>query len=251
MPFHKHLRELWVKAGYPGNMGSACVVPPPPKGIRRLYRFMTAEHAKDSILSKQLKVARFNELNDPFELLAYEATSETMPIKEFKQRLHRECGLLCFSADWTDPVLWSHYATKHRGICIGVNLKENLEKKVIYSQSRLKNLMLGNEKEIIKIDDELADVLLRTKFENWNYERESRVLISLSNAIKEGDHYFYPFNEQLEFAEVILGQQCGMQISEFKSLVASLYPNAVAIKSRLAKFGFAVVPEEKTIPALK
>lgn len=232
-------------------MGSACVVPPPPKGIRRLYRFMTAEHAKKSILSRKLKVARFNELNDPFELLAYEATSETRPIREYKIQLNHECGLLCFSADWTDPVLWSHYAAKHQGICLGINLKEDLEKKVIYTRSRLKHLIQESEKGNFEIDANSADVLIRTKFENWKYERESRVLISLKKSIKEGDFYFYPFDEQLELAEVILGQRCTSEISEFKNLVASIYPNATAIKSRLAKFGFAVVPDENTIPLLK
>ena len=70
MPLNNHLRALWRERGYPDGMGSAAVVPPPPKGIRRLYHLTSAEYAISNIVFNRLKVARFSDLNDPFELSA-------------------------------------------------------------------------------------------------------------------------------------------------------------------------------------
>lgn len=64
------LRKLWVDAGYRPNMGSAAVVPPPSKSAIRVYHVTAAEHGISSIALGRLKLSRFSDLNDPFELLA-------------------------------------------------------------------------------------------------------------------------------------------------------------------------------------
>ena len=49
-----------------------------------------------------------------------------------KDKLDSENGILCFSEDWTDPVLWTHYGAKHRGICLGFDVKDGFAKKIVY-----------------------------------------------------------------------------------------------------------------------
>lgn len=70
MPYDEKLREQWVRANYPSNMGSACVVPPPPPNPRRVYHLTAAEFAISDIVYGRLKISRFSDLNDPFELMA-------------------------------------------------------------------------------------------------------------------------------------------------------------------------------------
>jgi hypothetical protein len=115
--YHEHLRKLWIDAGYPSNMGSAAVVPPPPKEYRRVYHFTSAEYAISNLVFNRLKVARFSELNDPFELLSLTSASSNVRklIKDYKDQLNQTTVILCFCGDWTDPVIWSHYGANHRG----------------------------------------------------------------------------------------------------------------------------------------
>ena len=70
MPYDESLRKKWVEAGYQSNMGSACVLPPPPSDFIAAYHFAPAEFAVSDIALSRLKVAKFSDLNDPFELIA-------------------------------------------------------------------------------------------------------------------------------------------------------------------------------------
>lgn len=70
MPLNNHLREQWVKRGYCAHAASAAVVPPPPVEFRRAYHPTSADHAVSDIAFSRIKIARFRELNDPFELLS-------------------------------------------------------------------------------------------------------------------------------------------------------------------------------------
>ena len=70
MAAHEHFRALWVTSGYRSNMASAIAARPPPAGTLRVYHLTSADHAINDIAFGRLKVARFSDLNDPFELLS-------------------------------------------------------------------------------------------------------------------------------------------------------------------------------------
>jgi hypothetical protein len=148
---------------------------------------------------------RFSALNDPFELLARAATDEgaRWDIERQKKELDDELGLLCFSEDWTDPVLWTHYGSNHRGICLGFDVKEGLAKRVTYRTARLSTQELSNKNEA-----ELLEMLLYTKFESWKYEAEWRVLKKLAYLQPEGPLHFCLLDGDIRLREVILGAQC-------------------------------------------
>ena len=227
-------------------MGSAAAAPPPPKGFRRVYHLSSADHAISNIVFNRLKVARFSELNDPFELLAlsFKGNALGKPARAYKDKLDQEQGLLCFSADWKDPVLWSHYAAMHTGICLGFNLKETLAIDVSYEQKRIS----GNAgRGVTVIDDGLAHQLLSTKFKSWKYEQEIRVSVMLADMAEQGSLFFYRFGKQLELAEVILGSLCSLKVGEVRELTSLHHPNAVTFQARLALGFFGIVPKESTV----
>ena len=249
VPLNKKLRAEWKKAGYSSEMGSAEVVPPPSEDFIRLYHITTTEFAISNIGLSRIKVARFSDLNDPFELTAVSFRNKFVRkiVLDFKNACDRHIGLLCFSADWTNPVLWGHYGVKHRGICLGFNLKRARTHKVKYEAERIP-AELETQGNPPKLDDNLKKLLLCTKFRHWEYEEEYRVFVPLDKANKEGTLHFYPFGQYLELAEVILGPRCSVSLKSVRQLTQAQHPHAVTFKARPAYKFFKVVPNGWTVP---
>jgi len=246
---NRELRQKWADAGYKSTYGSAAVVPPPSKKYLRVYHLTSAEHAIADIGLNRMKLARFSDLNDPFELLAvnFREREVRKVVRDFKSTYDSHTGLLCFSADWTNPVLWSHYGQRHQGVCLGFNLTRSRAEKVKYEDERLL-AELGEEGQPLQIGKKLQKKLLCTKYQHWRYEEEWRVFVPLKNARREGRLHFYPFDEHLQLAEVILGPQCTLPLDEVRELTSAKHPKAVTFAARLAFKFFKVVPHESMVP---
>ena len=250
MPKHKKFRKLWVKAEYDERMGSAWVRPPPPPNSIAVWHFTSAEFAISDIALSRLKVARFSDVNDPFELLALNFREGRVRkiTRSFKDSHNTHTGFLSFSRNWTNPMLWSHYANKHRGICLGFDLKRDKCQHIKYSDKRILAQLEQKDDDPTKLTPALQNLLLSTKSAHWSYEQEVRMFVKLSSARREGALYFYPFDGHLQLAEVILGPQCDMSLDSARALTRSHCPDARVYKSSLAFKSFSVVPSEKTIP---
>ncbi len=249
MPFNSKLAVQWTKAGYEPGMGSACVASPPPSDFIRVYHLTTADFAISDLSLGRLKISRFSDSNDPFELMAFsfDDGNRRQALRKFKDEYDRHTGLLCFSADWTSPVLWSHYGARHRGICLGFDVPRNAVLKVQYTDQRLRE-QARKINDMSNIDDALRDLLICTKFRHWEYEKEFRVEVPLNKAMAEGKYHFCPFNENLQLAEVILGPLCDLSINAARKLVRSMFPTAITYQARLAIKSFHIVPKESTVP---
>lgn len=232
-----------------GRRSATVVVLPPPEGFLRVYHIAPEEFTISNIRLGRIKVARFLDLNDPFELMALNLMERRKRriVRDFKDAYDSHTGLLCFSEKWTNPVLWSHYGAKHRGICLGFNLKKDLAQKVKYEDRRIL-AKLEEQGNPLKLDKTLQDLLLCTKFRHWQYEQELRVIVPLKQAVQEGSLYFYPFNDNLQLVEVILGPLCSESLNAVRRLTRTQYPHAVAFKARLGFKFFKVVPDERTVP---
>jgi len=95
----------------------------------RVYKFLDSRLALKSLSEKRLKISKLEELNDSFELIP---CNPQQPKTEMGSSAH-EGGILgkiaacfVFSASWRDPVLWAHYADKHRGIWLSGQWRELL-----------------------------------------------------------------------------------------------------------------------------
>lgn len=238
----------WEALGYPERMSSAKFLRPPDRAFRRVYHLTSAEHAISSISLRRLKVARFSEVNDPFELLAL--NSRKQPIrqwaKSFKQEHNRTTGLLCFSANWRNPVLWSHYANKHQGVCLGFDLKRKAVHPVSYETERLRAEL--NE-DGVPISADLQNLLVLTKSSHYQYEEEYRVLVDLAPIKKEQGKYFRAFSPDLQLAEIILGPRNHFSRSAIRKLKDATNPSAVVFKARPAFGSFDIVANGTWPPA--
>ena len=246
MPLNNALRQKWEERGLSGNRASSAAVLPPPVGYHRVYHLLSAEHAITNIVFGRIKVSRFSDLNDPFELSALNLRNKTVRalIEAHKQALNKDKGLLCFSADWKDPVLWTHYAAQHRGICLGFDLEETMAIKISYEETKLAQRL---DESVTSIDAALSDTLLRTKFKSWAYEEEWRVLVSLSASPPEGSMHFFSFQPCLRLREFILGPLCMLPVKEVRELTISRYSDTKVFGARLASGFFGIVPKEETL----
>ena len=249
MPRHPEYRDLWKKAGYKREMGSAEVVPPPSSEYRRVYHLTKAEYAISDISFAQLKVARFSELNDPFELFAVRSRAIFREDRaRDTARIDKKYGLLSFSGDWTDPVLWAHYGDRNRGVCLGFDLKLTRAEEVIYKDERVKIPWQDVSDDPDSLSQDLRKAIFRTKFTSWSYEAEWRSIVSLADARCVNGMYFCEFGPNLRLMEVILGHKCVLPIQKMRLLVDRNHKDVTTICSRLADQHFGIVPNESTIP---
>lgn len=206
----------------------------------RVYHFISEKHGLHNLRQQRLKVATINELNDPFELLSPASTNPEVrqAFLAVKQALAQYTGLLCFSGDWRNPVLWSHYADRHRGLCLGFDVTAELVP-VLYTRKRLRVDMNKVSDGGQSAEDEILKVLT-TKFSHWRYEKEYRMFIHLEERDANG-LYFYEFDDKVTLKQVIVGHESTITRRQLKRALGDLAPDVEVLKGRLAFRSFRVV----------
>jgi hypothetical protein len=215
----------------------------------RVFHFLPSEHAISDLALKRLRISRYSDLNDPFEIMAVEARDERerRAIESTKDFFDKQTGLLCFSRGWMEPALWSHYASKHRGICLGFDIKDELALPIRYTKTRVPVRYI-NDDPTLGVTPDFGLRLFLTKFKSWSYEDEVRAQMPLTEGIKEGSNYFLLFSADLSLREVILGSLCDLSIESVNALVAALYESVPVRKARLARKTFSIVPDKRFEP---
>lgn len=208
----------------------------------RVYHFIDNSYGMDDLKKLHLKVSILSDLNDPFELFGIDLTNQELRNKIYKAKgeLSKEIGLLCFSRDWHNPVLWSHYANKHQGICLGFDIPDTNLKKVTYSDSR-KRLLSKTEQSLRenRFDSMYLQELLLTKYAHWRYEDEMRWLVNLRDTIMLQNMSFVNFNDDLKLSQIIVGAESKFTRSEIYAEIQDL--DVEVFKARLAFKTFRVV----------
>jgi hypothetical protein len=225
----------------------------PPQGFIRAYHLTKLEHAISNIRLRRLKVATFSDANDPFELMALnlrgsENRGARKVLRQFKEAQRTQLGMLCFSRHWENPVLWSHYADGHKGVCLGFDVAEDVLDEVTYVDDLL-TARLGDEDDPSCIPQDLQDFLFLTKFRHWAYENEVRRFVALPDAEQTGPLFFWPFDERMRLREVILGHLCApSHLEPIRNLAVHANVDAVVLKARLSFGSFKVRPNERYPP---
>ena len=209
----------------------------------RLYHFVNEENGLDDIKKRRLKIATFSELNDPFELFSIELSNPSLrrAFNVLKRELSSKRGILCFSRNWHNPVLWSHYADKHRGICLGFDLPDDKVESISYSGKRLL-AQIDSFVSPSNVDSlNLMKKLLFTKYEHWKYEEEVRGFVTLEEQDIETKLYFSEFSEELKLREVIVGACSNISQQTLTESLGDLSSTVSVSKARLAFKTFRVV----------
>jgi hypothetical protein len=202
----------------------------------RVYKFLDAHFGLKSLREKRLKISTLDDLNDPFELLPYEMTDRAKrdAFRGFQQDWAVKFGIICFSADWKDPVIWAHYSDKHRGLCLGFEILDEAGQPVRYIDTRLP---LPEAFELAH-----ANALLFTKYRNWAYEKEIRFYAKL-DTILDG-LYFMDFGNSMKLVEVIAGARCRLTKNEVLDALRPL-EDVKLIKARAGFHRFEIVEDQR------
>ena len=208
----------------------------------RVYYLTSAQYALSNVALQRIKISRFSDLNDPFELLAVDLSDKQhrAAFRRTKEQLNEDRGLICFSKSWSNPLLWGHYAERHTGICLGFDIPDTLLAPVIYN-THLRKIPIDPQTNQPRLTELVVNRLLRTKFSDWKYEDEVRLFVGLDHDTIESGCYFYPFSDQLVLREIILGPRCEIPIAGVRNLVAHFNRPVRVLKSRIAFSSFRVI----------
>jgi len=116
-------------------------------------------------------------------------------------------AILCFSRNWDNLLLWSHYGASHTRICLGFDIPDgnpgaNYDTDVLYQPS----LLQIRCPEDVNLN--LANRLHRTKHESWSDEQEVRMFVQLNDPPDAKGLRWIDFGPNLVLKEVIIGVQC-------------------------------------------
>ena len=210
----------------------------------RLYHFLNREFGLDDIRHRRLKIATLNELNDPFEMLAMSFKDQTLrdAFRATKEQMAQRFGLLCFSRSWHNPVQWSHYADRHRGLCLQFEVRDDLAKPVTYTKARLAvdSTLIGGQGQDA---EEFIQRAISTKFSHWRYEDEVRLFVRLEDRDEETGFWFKDFDADLRLTEVIVGVDSDASRNEIGDALGDVGDGVSLRKARLSFRQFAVVTQ--------
>ncbi len=217
---------------------------------QRVYNLSPPQYALSNIALRRLKIARFDQLNDPFELLAVDLVDPNLRagIRAKKEQIDSHEGLICFSRKWHNPLLWSHYADCHRGIALGFDVPPELLTKVRYIAG-MEKLKVNDEATAQSEIDSFLHRLRYTKFRDWEYEDEVRQFFELKSLSRQSHLYFVPFSKHLVLREVILGVRCDLPVESVRDLVSDFPEKVHVSKARIAYSKFGVTEDKSYRPA--
>ncbi|GHF31412.1 hypothetical protein GCM10017044_28720 [Kordiimonas sediminis] len=221
----------------------------------RLYRFLDADYGLKSIEERRLKISNMLDLNDPFDLLAFDMSDKytRTKFKETIEQVAQENGLICFSEGWDNPVIWSHYADKHKGICLGFDVPDHTLMKVNYQDHRVV-FPYDQILNLTNFDDYPEDqqnLLVRefrkclcTKYSHWSYEREWRAFVNLDQRLQGEKHYFTDFEDNMVLKEVIVGCKSKVTRNQLDDVLGDLKSGVKTFKVRPAFKQFKIVKNQ-------
>lgn len=186
----------------------------------RAYYFTPLKYGRLALQRRRLKVSRILDLNDPYELLGATMSDDVLrgDYMNYRQSIGEARGIICFSRGWAAPIMWSHYADRHRGVCLGLDVNDDDIFPVSYAKERFE---LSKESVPPERVREVLERLIGTKDVAWSYEDEVRIWCSLDSP--EDGLFFEPFNERLVLREVIMGVRCSHEVAEeFRSLIEDM-----------------------------
>ena len=222
----------------------------PAVGSVRLYRYLQARWALTALETGELRVSRLSGLNDPFEFrpaLPYvNPVFSHQVVDEFLGFLVRDfdstMGIICFSEEISDPVIWSHYADSHRGIALGFDVVcDDHLWPMIYPAERptfdAKHFPSMTEREA----KEMVHRILAAKAPSWGYEKEHRVFIDLARSRADEGHYFHRIPPDY-LVEVVLGIECRVTEDEVRAVLQkSGHQNVAVLRARRCLTRFKVL----------
>ena len=218
---------------------------------RRAYKFLEKQFALKTLYERRFKIATLEELNDPFDLVPFDLSNPSLrqAMLATRSKLGQKVGLVCFSAKYSDPVIWSHYCNKHTGICLGFDIHETEDPNAPYEGRRINPVQYIDAPLAFPLNFKQLDPagqnrvvldMLYNKFRHWAYEQELRLWAYVSDE-EDGIRYVNFEDSVTRLVEVIVGAKCTVPKKAIERALELGKFNDVTIKKvRPAPKGFCM-----------
>lgn len=180
----------------------------------KLYRFFgNTDHFLSALFGERIYISNAKDFNDPYDCLAIDENistiinedasleeiyeSKVIPLEKARI-IQKGFSAVCFTRDYRNTVMWSHYANSHQGYCLEYRV-EDLSKQcrdLLPVRYRSKRAKIDTSK---LSERELLNCAL-TKHSSWSYEQEWRMIF-----LNEKNRKFV---EKVRPSAVILGVNC-------------------------------------------
>jgi len=142
-------------------------------------------------------------------LQKYVYTWENPDIKDVFRDILKDTLVCCFSKNFKQILMWSHYADKHKGMCIG------FKREVLENITQCKSIIVKYDHSFTKenlfprkgMEQKTLKHWISNKSILWRYEEEVRLYRKKSDNPKLKNNHFIPFDEKC-VAEIFLGCNC-------------------------------------------
>lgn len=222
----------------------------------RLYKFLPAELALWDLNESKIKISEFHDMNDPFELRGIGLSNSDIH-RLLISDTNENYGVLCLSREWNNPLLWSHYADKHKGICLGLDISATVDvQEPIYVEKWqeddagiLLSAVACGVKNLKPSDPEFQNaqkLIMRmylTKFKAWSYENEARIFLRLKEDQKKDNLYFAEFDENIRPSMIIVGARCPVAASKIGATTSKYAMPIKVVQAMLSPNSFEVIED--------
>jgi hypothetical protein len=148
------------------------------------YRLLVLNRGKDAAIAcmrnhRYMSTEYGNYKTDPAATGCY-TEDLRREIRDFIYAEMREHGVLSLAKRWNCPLMWSHYADEHRGLCIEYDTKENHCDglfPVNYDASgsiKVSDILRWKIEKSAEAEGLVREAFFYAKARDWRYEREWR-----------------------------------------------------------------------------
>ena len=245
------------------------------KGKVSVYKYIDVQGGEKLIENKTFKFSKPKDFNDPFDLYddlidfnnhAVNAPAgytrkekrkvknaslkkNTLLLKQSWKLQKNTYGITCFSKTYKDILMWSHYADKHSGICIGfeIDVKKLLDIGFIAFAVEYEQTFLPRPYSKEDLEEQMKTIMqyvsMKAKF--WEYEKEVR-FVNFDYFLKHTSEYLN-FGEFAEIKEICFGLKTKeFEKKKIKKLFSKTNCNVSYYEMAAIKNEFKLVRLKKT-----
>lgn len=170
------------------------------------YQFLSSRNAITNLERRMIKVSRIKTVNDLFELQPYLRLDKDKrkQFRKIRTEVSNTYGMVCFSTNWQEPIMWGHYADSNKGIVLGFEVPNRFNINEVDYPSKRKRVPLDPQ---TTTPNEYIEAVGFIKYEGWSYEKEHRFFVKLEDCIFIEGNYFLKFSKGLKLKKVIIGPE--------------------------------------------
>lgn len=154
-------------------------------------------------------------------------------------------GLCSLSEENDNLLMWAHYADKHQGVCVGLDIIK-LRPYIASMHPVLIKVKYTSDfktEEFFVSHRRALSNCYRTKAVLWKYEKEIRIV--LFQLTFNANHQFFLEMGREVISEIYLGSKIKLKDEqEIISICKESYPMSKVRKMRLAEKSFKLIPEQ-------